>query len=452
MSLVTISGLLSRLEAGETTATALLSDLQSRITARGTLSPFQRLEWERAFEQADLSDRARRERKPLGPLAGVPMAHKDMFDRKGSTVGFGGHPSARKTAGGTAPVLERLDAAGAVDFGRLQMSEFAMGPTGQNHHYGMPENPAVPGGVPGGSSSGSGVAVGMGLVPAALGSDTGGSIRVPAACNGVVGFKPGLGLVPLDRAMPLSWTQDTVGPLAASVDCARRVLSVISGGKTRAHGETPRKLRIAFDRGGFVEGISDRMRAALAETRGALAGQGHDLVSLDMGFFADLTEPANVIAIAEAATVHADRLRDCAETYGTQVRARLAQAAGISAQAYLRARQIREIAMARTAEEIFGAADLVILPGLADVAPQAEALVHAEGAEIARMISGMTGFTRPGSILGLPVLSLPVAWTSDGPLSLQIMGPRGSEDLIADLAQTLETSRQPVEAALAEPA
>lgn len=452
MSRVTIAGLLSRLEAGETTATALLSDLQGRIAARGTLSPFQRLEWERAFEQAERSDRARREGRPQGPLCGVPMAHKDMFDRAGATVGCGAHPSAARTASGTAAVLGRLDAAGAVDFGRLQMSEFAMGPTGQNHHHGMPQNPAVAGGMPGGSSSGSGVAVGMGLVPAALGSDTGGSIRVPAACNGVVGFKPGLGVVPTAGAMPLSWTQDTIGPLAASVDCARRVLSVISGGAVRPGAETPRDLRIAFDRGSFVEGISDRMRAALAETRAALSGQGHALLSLDMGFFAELAEPANVIAIAEAATVHADRLRDCPETYGTQVRARLAQAAGIPAQAYLRARQIREIAMARTADEIFGAADLVILPGLADVAPQAEALVHATGSEIARMISGMTGFTRPGSILGLPVLSLPVAQTSDGPLSLQIMGPRGSENLIADLAQTLETSLLPVKASLAEPA
>lgn len=452
MTLITIAELQGRLDRGETTSVALLEDLQARIAARGTLSPFQRLEWERAYQQARAADLARRDGAPLGPLHGVPMAHKDMFDRKGSTVGCGGHPSARKTAQGTAAVLDRLDAAGAVDFGRLQMSEFAMGPTGQNHHHGMPENPAVPGGVPGGSSSGSGVAVGMGLVPAALGSDTGGSIRVPAACNGVVGFKPGLGVVPLTGAMPLSWTQDTVGPLAASVDCARRVLSVISGGRTRATAQDPGRLRIGFDRGSFVEGASERMRAAMAELRAALGGQGHETVSLDMGFFSDLTEPANVIAISEAATVHADRLRDTPETYGTQVRARLAQAAGIPAQAYLRARQIREIAMARTEAEIFGGADLIVLPGLADVAPQAEALVHAQGAEIARMISGMTGFTRPGSILGLPVLTLPVAWTSDGPLSVQIMGPRGSEDLIADLAQTFEVARPQMQGAVAEPA
>lgn len=148
MTLITIAELQGRLDRGETTSVALLEDLQARIAARGTLSPFQRLEWERAYQQARAADLARRDGAPLGPLQGVPMAHKDMFDRKGSTVGCGGHPSARKTAQGTAAVLDRLDAAGAVDFGRLQMSEFAMGPTGQNHHHGMPENPAVPAACP----------------------------------------------------------------------------------------------------------------------------------------------------------------------------------------------------------------------------------------------------------------------------------------------------------------
>ena len=438
---MTIAAILSRLERAETTAVALLEEVQARVAAAGAQAPVARLEWDRAFDQARAADRARQE-GAAGPLCGVPLAHKDMFDRAGSVVGFGARPDAQRRAERTAEVLARLDAAGAVDFGRLQMSEFAMGPTGQNHHHGMPVNPAVPGGVPGGSSSGSGVAVAMGLVPAALGSDTGGSIRIPAACTGVVGFKPSPGLVPRAGAMPLSWTQDVVGPLAASVDCARRVLSVLSAGRTRATSQPPGRLRLAFDDSSLTEGVSARMRAALADLRQQLRAQGHEVVVLDMGWLAHLAEPANVIAIAEAATVHADRLRAAPDSYGPEVRARLCQAAGIPAQAYLRARQIRQIAIARAKAEIFAAADLVILPGLADVAPQAAALAGAKGAEIATMIAGMTGLTRPASLLGLPVLTLPVAQTADGPLSVQIMGQRGAEDLIADLAQHLETARR----------
>ncbi len=450
--LTTIAQLQARLDNGEATATSLLEERQSRITCSGRLSPFRVLEWGRAFEHAARLDSARAQGAPTGPLSGIPMAHKDMFDRAGSTTGFGAHRTAARPSKLTATALQRLDEAGAIDFGRLEMSEFAMGPTGINFHHGMPENPTVPGAIPGGSSSGSGVAVAAGLVPSALGSDTGGSIRLPAACNGVVGFKPTMGRVPLDGAMPLSWTQDTVGPLAASVDCARRVLSALTQGATRIEQRETGPLRIGFDRGAFTDAISPAMRACLATLRETLEGQGHELTSVDLAFFSDLEEAANVIAISEGAAVHADRLRSHSDSYGPEVRTRLTQSVAMSAQAYLRARQIRAAGIERTRAEVFSTSDLVILPTLPDVPPQASAFKQAEGAELSGMISRLTKLTRPASILGLPALSLPVLWTEEGPLSVQVVGPHGDEDLIADLAQTLETARVPDGADLTEPA
>jgi aspartyl-tRNA(Asn)/glutamyl-tRNA(Gln) amidotransferase subunit A len=441
---MTIATILDNLQTGRANSVGLVRQAMARISAAGTSSPFSTVEFDHALEQAAVVDNARAAGAPLGLLAGVPLAHKDMFDRAGSRVGRGAHASAAYVAEHTAAVLGRLDDAGALDLGRLQMSEFAMGPTGSNHHHGHPPNPSVKGAIIGGSSSGSGVAVAMGIVPAALGSDTGGSIRIPAACNGVVGFKPTHGLVPISHTMPLSWTQDCVGPLAASVDCARRVLSVLTNGATRATSQMPNPLRVGFDISDFGLDISPAMSGAMVEARQQLVVDGHVDCNIDLGWLASLNEPANVIAMAEAGTVHADRLRSACDTYGDQVRLRLTQAAAISAQAYLRARQIRDIARERIAR-VFQQVDVLALPMLPDVPPQITALAALEGESLSQMITAMTRFARPASVMGLPAITLPVVWTLNGPLSLQLVGPPHSENMLADLANSLERalSRQP---------
>ncbi|MBU2957636.1 amidase [Paracoccus sp. 1_MG-2023] len=436
---MTIAQMIRDRAAGRTSAVGLVEDAIAAAVAAGAASPFSTTEFDRARGQAAAADAMG---PGAGPLAGIPLAHKDMFERAGARMGRGAHPSLAYVARHTAPVLERLDRAGAVDLGRLQMSEFAMGPTGSNHHHPCPPNPCVPGAIIGGSSSGSGVAVAMGIVPAALGSDTGGSIRIPAACNGVVGFKPTHGLVPLAHVMPLSWTQDCVGPLAASVDCARRVLSVLTEGATRAQPRDPGHLRIGFDAGALLGGISPAMTEALRLVRHRMATDGHADRDVDLAWLAHLDEPANVIAMAEAGTVHADQLRKDCDLYGTQVRNRLAQAAAISAQAYLRACQLRRIAQERIAR-VFASVDVIALPMMPDIPPQVAELSALEGASLSRMISAVTRFSRPASLMGLPAISVPVAWSDAGPLSLQLIGPPGSEDMLADLATTVEAARLP---------
>jgi aspartyl-tRNA(Asn)/glutamyl-tRNA(Gln) amidotransferase subunit A len=369
------------------------------------------------------------------PLLGLPLAHKDMFDRAGRITGYGAHPSAGRRAAGTSTVLARLDAAGQVDLGRLRMSEFALGPTGHNHHHGLPANPAAPGRITGGSSSGSGAAVAAGLVVAALGSDTGGSIRLPAACCGVVGLKPTQGSLPMDGVMPLSFTQDCVGPLARSVADAWTVWCALSG----AAPDLPDSngIRLGFDAGGFVSDCAPDVAAMLAEVRALAPTLGCTARTLDLGWWSDLTEPANVIAMSEGAAVHADRLRAVPDSYGPQVRARLVQALGVPAPAYLRALQLRRIGQARM-QALFAEVDAIVLPTLPFAPPLAADVDIADRPGMAAVVGQLARLTRPASILGLPALSLPVARTDQGPLSLQIVGPYGSEAQLCALAHKFE--------------
>jgi len=388
-----------------------------------------------ALTQARQADKTRAAGK-AGALCGVPMAHKDMYDRQGFVTGYGAKPGTGQMATETAAVLARLDSAGQCDLGRLVMSEYAMSPTGHNAHHPMPPNPARPGAITGGSSSGSGSVVAGNVVAGALGSDTGGSIRLPAACCGVVGFKPSQGRVPVGHVMPLSHTQDCVGPLAHCVADAMLLLRLISGpdgldtGCLVLNWFDTGGMQLGFDDGGFLRGLAPEVTTALDEARRMAGG-----IDLDLRFFDDLAEPASVIAMAEASAIHANRLATASDIYGPQVRARLVQGAAITAQAYLRAMQLRSLAIARM-REIFTRVDALILPSLPFLPPMAQDTNLADRPDFNRLINEMTRLTRPASILGLPALSLPVA---AGPVSLQIIGPHGSEARIARIATAFET-------------
>ena len=198
-----------------------------------TLNCFIRIAAEAARAKARAADMSVNAGHALGPLHGVPLAHKDMFYRAGEVCTCGSKIRAGFVPDHTASVLARLDAAGAIELGRLNMAEFALGPTGHNDHFGRCRNPWNPDHISGGSSSGSGAAVAAGLVFGALGSDTGGSVRLPAAMCGVVGIKPTQGRVSRYGAMPLSHSLDCIGILARTVgDCAR-LLSIIAGSDER---------------------------------------------------------------------------------------------------------------------------------------------------------------------------------------------------------------------------
>ena len=239
---------------GRLRAEALVEACLDRIERlQPALNCFIRVTAEAARAKARAADMSVKAGRALGPLHGVPLAHKDMFYRAGEVCSCGSKICADFVPDHTATVLTRLDAAGGIELGRLNMAEFAMGPTGHNDHFGRCRNPWNPDYITGGSSSGSGAAVAAGLVFGALGSDTGGSVRLPAAMCGVVGIKPTLGRVSRYGAMPLSHSLDSIGALARTVgDCAR-LFSAIAGADDRdgmSSGSPNARLRARPRRGG----------------------------------------------------------------------------------------------------------------------------------------------------------------------------------------------------------
>ncbi len=444
--------------AAQRIATADAESSLAETIALAEVEPsiFSSVEADHAWGRARMLDEMARQGRSAGPLHGVALAHKDMFDRVGQVVGFGAKAGAGRLASKTSTVLARLDAAGQVDIGRLRMAEYAMSPTGHNHHWGIPRNAVLPGAISGGSSSGSGAAIGAGILRAALGSDTGGSIRLPAACNGVVGLKPTQGRVPMTGVMPLCFTQDTVGPLAATVAEARLILSIIAGpdgldpacepvAPPRARGGGILDgLRIGFGAGQYLAPISDSMGQALDTLRRLMSQRGISTVDINLEVLDGLGEVSNTITMSEAAAVHADKLALAPESYGDQLRTRLAQALAMPGFAYVRARQIRQLARRQMFEQVFSDVDCFILPTLHDVPPMAEDLNVGGGQGVSALVSGLARYTRPINLLGFPALSLPVAFTAAGPLSVQIIGPDWSEDLICDVGEWLETALVPV--------
>ena len=246
---------------GRLRAEALVEACLDRVERlQPALNCFIRVTAEAARGNARAADMAVKAGHALGPLHGVPLAHKDMFYRAGEICSCGSKIRANFVPDHTATVLRRLDAAGGIDLGRLNMAEFALGPTGHNDHFGRCRNPWSGDRITGGSSSGSGAAVAAGLAFGALGSDTGGSVRLPAAACGVVGIKPTQGRVSRYGAMPLSHSLDCIGLLARAVgDCAR-LLSVIAGADDR-DGMASRRAVPDYERGLHDAGSPGRSRA-----------------------------------------------------------------------------------------------------------------------------------------------------------------------------------------------
>ncbi len=389
----------------------------------------------------------------IGPLHGVPLAHKDMFHRAGAVTTCGSKIRRDQVQGRTAEVLTRLDVAGAVTLGRLNLSEFALGPTGQNAHYGRARNPWDPEVITGGSSSGSAAAVAAGMAFAALGSDTGGSIRLPAALCGVVGLKPSQGRVSAQDIMPLSPSMDCVGPLARSVADLALIFAVL----TDTSAETPavpawaadaladrpslKGVRIGVPESLDHETLDAEVAASLAESRADLEALGARLVSIAMPDFDTLCDLANTVSMYEAARTHAEDFAARPDDYGPQVRSRLAKAHEITPEDYARALKARP-QMLKAVAGAFEVCDLIHMPVLAMTPPRADAVDVDGGPALAAMIAGLTRYTRPISYLGLPALAQPTGFTRAGlPLSMQWVAPPLAEAALFAAGQAFERLR-----------
>jgi len=418
-----------------------------------TLNAFISVDGEGALAAAREADARLASGASIGPLHGVPLAHKDMFHRAGRTTTRGAKIGREEIQPLTAQVLQRLDHAGAVELGRLNLSEFALGPTGQNAHYGRARNPWDPEVITGGSSSGSAAAVAAGMAFGALGSDTGGSIRLPAAICGVVGLKPSQGRVSTRNIMPLAPSMDCVGPLARSVADVALMFAVLADAHVDppvspawvagalADGPSLEGVRIGIPASLDREALDAEVAKGLEESLADLQALGARVVKIAMPDFDILCELANAVSMYEAARTHAADFAARPEDYGPQVRSRLARAHEITPEEYARALEARP-GMLRVMAEAFAACDVIHMPVLAVTPPRADKVDIDGGAELVAMIASLTRYTRSISYLGLPALAQPVGFSRAGlPLSMQWIAPPLAEDTLFAAGQAFESRR-----------
>ncbi len=376
-----------------------------------------------------------------GPLHGVPVAIKDLLDLAGTPTTAGSRILASNIATSDSFAAERLAAAGAIMIGKTRMSEFAYSPGSNNAHYGPTRNPHNLERDTGGSSSGSAAAVASGMVYAALGSDTGGSIRIPAAQCGIVGLKPTYGRISLHGAITLSWSLDHLGPLTRTVADAALLLDILSGHdprdpRTRAVAPPESQLtleggvkgvRIGVVRDDGTGGIPASAVALSAWRAGleGLAAQGAELIEIDMPEL-DMfrTIQACVLAL-EAATFHEPWLRERLEDYGEFMRQRVLSSYAFGSRAGVQAQQIRAMLRKRCLK-LFERVDVLSTPTTQDIAP-------------ALGIPGSTFFTSPFNNLGWPAISVPLRrGPGELPLGMQIIGRPWDEATILQVAQAVE--------------
>ena len=409
---------------------------------------------ESALARARWLDAQRSAAGIVGPLHGVPMAHKDMYYRAGRVSGCGSRIRANNVANITATALRKLDSAGAIDLGGLAMVEFAMGPHGFNAHLPRALNPWNNDRVPCGSSSGSGVAVASRMVFASLGSDTGGSIRCPAAANGIVGCLPTNGLVSRRGVMPMSWSFDCVGPLSRTVTDAARVLKVIAGrdsldatASTDAVPDYEADLesvlggtRIGVARGYFDEDVDAGVQAAIDASVDVFRGSGATMVSVDIPESVSIASGLHpLIMKAEGAANHKPWKRAHAAEYSEEVGKRLEAGFFIPATDYINALQYRVFALEELLDTVFAKADVLLTPVLPMATPTLEQTAYNNGPAYLKMVVALTRNTRVINFLGLPALSVTCGYTLDGmPTSFQLVGRPFSESLLFQLGHRFQ--------------
>jgi aspartyl-tRNA(Asn)/glutamyl-tRNA(Gln) amidotransferase subunit A len=382
------------------------------------------------------------------PPAGVPLAHKDMFYRAGKVSNCGSKILRGHVAAETSTALARLDAAGFAQIGTLNMSEFAYGPTGHNEHWGDCRNPWNTDYIAGGSSSGSGAAVAARLAFGALGSDTGGSVRLPAAVCGITGLKTTWGRVSRYGAMPLSASLDTVGPLARSAEDCALMLQAIAGFDPRDPISSrepvedyakaiapPREPKIALSTAWIEREAEPEVAAAVV----AAARVFKSRIEVEPPDFDTLSTHCLVVMQSEASAQHANWMRERPAEYGSAVRARLEAGFAIPATAYLEVLRARAAWLERFCATTLSGADLYLVPAMTTTTPTLEQTGPKGGADMPTLLSRVTRLTRWVNYLGVPALVVPCGFDSRGmPISMQLVGRPFAEGTLLAAAHAFQ--------------
>ncbi len=420
---------------GEVSPVALVTNCLARIEARRELNAFITVMAESAVAEAKAAEREIANGEYRGPLHGIPVSVKDLIDVAGTPTTSGSAVPPRWPRRDAAVVL-RLRDAGAVLIGKTNLHEFAFGTTGDETAYGAVKNPFDPTRSAGGSSSGAAVALQEGMCFASLGTDTGGSIRIPAAACGVVGLKPTYGELSCDGIVPLSPTCDHVGPLTRTLQDARIVFDVLKGSVSAA--KPLPTITIGMPGGYLLERVDANVRAALDRVRAAVERAGHSVRDLDIPEARLNPDIYLHIVLPEASRYHATTLASHAGGYSPAVRLRLEMGRYVLAEDYVRAMGLKQLLRAAVDRALEGC-DGLLLPALSIPAPPlGAATVQIDGTpEPTR--SAMLRMTQLFNLSGHPAVAVPSGSTPAGlPLSMQLVGRHGQTHQLLDLAQALE--------------
>ena len=439
----TIDELRGALARGETTSTRLTEACLERIAALNPrLNAFITVTAEAALAAAHEADRTRAAGALVGALHGIPLSLKDLIDQAGVRTTAGSQVRRDVVAARHATVTTRLEAAGAVLVGKTNLHEFAFGTTNDDSGFGGARHPLDDTRSPGGSSGGSAIAVRTGMSIASVGTDTGGSIRIPAAVCGVVGFKPEWGDIPADGVVPLSRQLDHVGPLARTVTDAWLVYEALAG---RAPGPAARLeplplkgLRLGLLTGYFDARLADDVRAGVAAAVAQLARAGAVIEPVEIPHAADIGPVYLHLVLGDAAAYHAATLEGRPADYTPPVRLRLEMARYVLAEDYARALRGREVIAGEIDRALEGRVAL-LCPTLPITAPPigAPTVPVGEGEEPVRTV--MLRLTQPFNVGRQPALSLPCGLSATGlPVGLQIVGARGATTLLLRAAAACE--------------
>ena len=414
------------------------------------------LEADEALAAAKSADADIAAGKAKGPLAGVPLAHKDMFDRQGKVASWGANIRADKAATQDATAIARFKAAGALQVAALHLTEFAYGPTGHNYVLGHARNPWDPTRITGGSSGGTAASVAYGAIPAGLGSDTGGSLRVPAACCGVTSIKPTWGRISRAGAMPLAPQLDTVGFIARHVEDLALMLGLLAGPDPRDPSASSLPvpdyvarlhdpvagLRVGLDEKVASEAHPDVQRM-VEQVLAVLGKVGLKRAACAFPDWQTLDHLVQLVQLPDAAGAHGAYLRTRPNDYGPQVRARVEIGHFISAVDHLTALRARGTYVQRTLDETFKDIDIAILPILADPLPTIAELDVGGGPKVQAAMGRVVKYTRPINYLGLPTLTLPVPRGGGLPNGIQLVGRPFAEAHLLAIGQAYQREVPP---------
>ncbi len=393
-------------------------------------------------------------RKEIGHLHGIPIGLKDLYDTAGIKTTAGSMIYRDRIPNEDASVVTKLKGEGAIIIGKLQMHEFALGSTSINPHHGPARNPWDRSRITGGSSGGSASSVASGQCKGALGTDTGGSIRIPSGLCGIVGLKPTFGRVSRSGVFPLSWTMDTVGPMTRTVEDSALLLNVLAGFDPQDPGSAnvPSE-NFASDIAGGIEGvkiavpqeyfydiIDDEVSKAVQATQEVFIGLGATVEPIKIPALEHSLAISGTIMLAEAASVHDFNLREKPGEIGDDVRLRLTQGALTSASDYIKAQRART-EFNQQIKEALNKFDVLLSPTVPVGAPKINEQTITVGNLHQPTLSLLPRLTRPHNICGIPTISIPCGFTQQKtPIGIQIGGRAFDEKLVLRVAHAYESA------------